>query len=90
MFQRCKSDGSKIHTHIENFVASQISISGKTYTTIDIIFHEGNNIQSGHYRVHLRNKNGWSDCDDNTITVKPRFPYNKLPNSYVILLQTKF
>ena len=88
MIQRCTSDGLKIHTNFSNYKSNQVSISGKTFSTKAIIFHEGKTIRSGHYTVYLKNENGWTHCNDNVLSFKSRLPY-KLQNSYLFFLELK-
>lgn len=89
MFQRCRPDGTKLTTLIKNFVASQLSISGRTFVTAAIIYHDGPSITSGHYTAYLKSRNGWSFCNDSVLIFKKKLPYD-LKNSYLVFLKPKF
>lgn len=88
MLQRCTAVGTKLETQITHFQTEQILVSGKTYSCIANIFHEGVNVTSGHYAIYLKNTTGWTEGNDRNFPFKQRLP-NKLPNSYLLFLEPK-
>lgn len=99
-FQRRKNDGSftmkKIKSKEFNVnIQSNFQLEGKEYEICGIIFHSGQNTNSGHYISHIHTNGNWYVVDDESVTklndnANPFLMYGeRAEKPYILLYKNK-
>ena len=71
---------------LHNLHREVVKINNKFYKTSSVIFHHGNDIESGHYTNKVFNNGSWFNVSDELIEKNVNW-WNYAENAYIIFLE---